>query len=164
MRRRLRIPAALCAVVVLFGAATGCAALRPVWAQEGGDAVCTPTAAGEPHVTIGTTFVSATVDAEIIGIALVGGDNLEVVGWRTRPLVGTLIGTARGFDAADEDHAMPAGAERYVEVGYALIDPARSGRADAVRLAYRALGRDGVTGATGVEVTVVPAGEDCASY
>ncbi|CAI9386821.1 hypothetical protein [Microbacterium sp. T2.11-28] len=164
MRRRLRVPAVLTALAVLGCAASGCAALRPVSAQQAGDGICTPVTAGDPRVTIGTTFVTATVDAELVGVELVEGDNLEVVGWRTRPLVGTLTGTASGFDTAAPEHAIPAGTERHVEVGYALIDPARPGRADAVRLAYRALGRDGLTGATGVEVTVVPADESCAAY
>ena len=144
--------------------AVACSALRPVSAQDPGDAVCAPVDADGSHVTIGTTFVSSTVDAEVVGVELVDGDNLEVVGWRTRPLEGTLIGTARGFDLRDVDHAVDAGTERYVEIGYRLADPTRSGHAQAVRLVYRALDRDGLTGPTGVEVTIVPADDDCAEH
>lgn len=167
MRRHRRLPAAVGALVVVAGAvvcATACTALRPVSAQDPGDAVCAPADADESAVTIGTTFVSSTVGAEIVGIDLVDGENLEVIGWRTRPLEGTLIGAARGFDQRDVDHAVDAGAERYVEVGYRLADPSRVGRASAVRLAYRALDREGLTPPTGVEVTIVPAADDCASY
>jgi hypothetical protein len=167
MGRRFRVPAAVGALVVMAATAmcaTACSALRPVSAQGPGDAVCAPVDADDSHVTIGTTFVSSTVGAEIIGVDLADGDNLEVIGWRTRPLEGTLIGAARGFDLRDVDHAVEAGTERYVEIGYRLVDPSRRGHAQAVRLAYRALDRDGLTGPTGVEVTIVPADDDCAAY
>ncbi len=150
------------AVVVAALALTACADAGSVAVYRAGNAICAHIDDRSGDATIGVTMATAYEDVEITDIVLVDSDNIEVVGWYLAwPADDSFIGAVDGFaPPAGAGRVLRTGQEGHLEVGFALVDPARIGRVESVRLEYRGqvLAR---TPRTGPDITLMPPGREC---